>query len=189
MLKQLYIIGAAALALTTSVHAAAVKNVVSFTTEADNVTNVPSVVEMLSTEAPLDGPKVIPVNSTTFDWWYFDAVSEDASQSLTINFYSAPYSALGFGAELDTLNFVHISGNFPNKTMFVAAVPAQDSYVSTVGNGSSGYWTGSGLSWSGSPNLREYIVQAEDLGSGFSGTVKLRSVMKPQNHLLCLLLY
>ncbi|KAJ5517843.1 hypothetical protein N7453_000265 [Penicillium expansum] len=167
MMKPLFILGAAAFAAA---------RYTGLTHEADTVANEPSVVEMLSTKAPFDGPKVIPVNASTFDWWYFDVVSEDASQSLTVNFYSAPHSALGFGAELDSINYVHVSGVFPNGTMFNSAVVAEDSYVRTVGDGSSGSWVGSGFSWSGSEDLLEYRIKAKDTGSGFSGSMSLRSV-------------
>src|SRR3954452_10827676 len=42
----------------------------------------------------LDGPKVRPNNATTFDWWYFDAVSKDGLSSIVVVFYLS--TDLGF---------------------------------------------------------------------------------------------
>lgn len=37
-----------------------------------------------STSDGLDGPKITPVNSTSWDWWYFDVVSADAQSSAVL---------------------------------------------------------------------------------------------------------
>ncbi|EEU33822.1 uncharacterized protein NECHADRAFT_89104 [Fusarium vanettenii 77-13-4] len=144
--------------------------------EHGTVTKGQSAVEMMSSGKPFDGPKVIPINSTTFDWWYFDVVAKDASQSLTVAFYTAPKTALAFLPELDTLNFVHVSGVFPNGTRFVSIIPAQDSQVRTVGDGSSGSWEGTGFSWQGSPTLDHYRIAANNASLGYKGYIKLKSV-------------
>ena len=43
--------------------------------------NVTSNVEFKYSGTGLDAPKVEPVNTTTFDWWYFDAVSSDLASA------------------------------------------------------------------------------------------------------------
>ena len=53
-----------------------------------------SKVQFISEEKGLDAPKVIPVNGSAYDWWYFDAVSEDQSHSVVVVFFAAP--AAGF---------------------------------------------------------------------------------------------
>ncbi|EXK75774.1 hypothetical protein FOQG_19461 [Fusarium oxysporum f. sp. raphani 54005] len=130
---------------------------------------------MISSRKPFDGPKVTPVNSTTFDWWYFDVVDKNASQSLTVAFYTASNTALAFLPKLGSLNFVHVSGILPNGTTFKSIIPAIDSPVRTVGDGSSGSWEGAGFSWKGSPSLDHYKIKANDASVGYKGVMKLKS--------------
>lgn len=144
--------------------------------EQDTVSKGQSTVELISSGKPFDGPKVTPINSTTFDWWYFDVVDKNASQSLTVAFYSASNTALAFLPELESLNFVHVSGILPNGTRFVSVIPAKDSPVRTVGEGSSGSWEGTGFNWKGSPSLDHYDIKANDASVGYKGVMKLKSV-------------
>ena len=44
-----------------------------------------SVTQYTSGPDAFDGPKVIPVNQTTFDWWYFDAVQEPGAAPMAAN--------------------------------------------------------------------------------------------------------
>ncbi len=184
-MKKINFLGglAATLQTATLTHAFHIPSLPGFdygrdiTAYSSSITDVPSSVEMTSTvDGPFDGPKVKPVNSTSFDWWYFDVVDEDASQSCTFAFYSTASSGLGFGPELESINWVHVSGAFSNGTRFDFVLPASTSVVATNGDGSAGSWDGSGISWVGTPDLLQYIVTAADPTTGVSGTMKLSSV-------------
>ena len=66
--------------------------------------NVVSNVVFKYSGAGLDAPKVKPVNTTTFNWWYFDAVSSDLASgdlsSVVVNFFDA--TGRGFEALSNT---------------------------------------------------------------------------------------
>lgn len=59
------------------------------------ITGQDSIAQYVSGTSGLDGPKITPVvNSTSYDWWYFDAVSNDASMGIVVVFYLS--TDLGF---------------------------------------------------------------------------------------------
>jgi hypothetical protein len=101
-----------------------------------------------STSDGLDGPKITPVNSTSWDWWYFDVVSGDAQSSAVIVFYAAPET--GFApAQAPPQHILQVS--FSLNILGYEEPTTIDSFaesvtVTTIGNGASGEWTGTGFS-------------------------------------------
>lgn len=119
-----------------------------------------------SSEYSFDGPKVGGVNSTSFDWWYFDAVSEDGMIGVTIIFlrtiiFGTSPSANSVQVSLRTNN-VKIDDSFSSNL----------STVTTNGFGASGTWTGLG-SFNGSADLSKYTVYL-NTGS-IKGSLTIRS--------------
>ncbi len=140
---------------------------------------VPSSVEFTYTGTSLDGPKVKPVNTTTFDWWYFDAVSVDLAKgdlsSIVINFYDATPG--GFEALTNTTTKLETSltGTFRNGSMFsVAGYPAA-AVVLTEGDSSAGRW-GEYSYWEGSWDLKRWKIAFEYEALGIKGSMLLESV-------------
>lgn len=71
--------------------------VVATTAKIDNVLSNGTVsVEMLSpSDITLDAPKIYgPANSTTYDWWYFDAASASTNAAVTVILYNAGVSGI-----------------------------------------------------------------------------------------------
>jgi hypothetical protein len=123
-----------------------------------------------------DGPKVHPISNGTYDWWYFDAVSSDGTEAVTVVFYAA--SASGFidaASEKDILN-VQILGTLANGTTLGAYVGATEAVVTTVGNSATGNWVESGCNFTGAHDLSGYEVTVNNPDLGISGTMKLKSV-------------
>lgn len=134
----------------------------------------------------LDAPKLNTINSSVFDWWYFDAVSEsNSAESLTVTFFTATANAFPWlpAAESSVL-IAYLWVSFANGTVFEEYVPAS---VALVGGGggddarwsSSGNWSasGSGFSWAGlGDDLSRYevIVSSEKLQ--VEGKLSLSSV-------------
>ena len=52
------------------------------------VSTLPTTALFTSSSFGFDGPKAHPINLTTYDWWYFDAVSADAMQSIVVVFFT-----------------------------------------------------------------------------------------------------
>ncbi|GKT48754.1 tyrosinase ustQ [Colletotrichum spaethianum] len=145
--------------------------------------NGTSTAEIISQAGNLDGPKLKPgVNDTTFDWWYFDAVSTTSkNESLTIVFYNSGPSSLGNpGGPLS----VQISGVLANGTTFVTAVDATGGTTveNDNNNGIFSIWNGAGASFAGTSlehDSPEYTVTVNNPAIGVNGTLNLRSLSPP----------
>ena len=128
-----------------------------------------------------DGPKVRPVNTTTFDWWYFDAVSSDLASgdlsSVVVTFYDATAGGFEALSETDTKLEVSISGSFKDGAPFgIDAFPAE-AVVVTTGESSQGIWGKYG-SWKASPNLKWWDIHFQDKKKGVKGSMTLESVCR-----------
>lgn len=119
----------------------------------------PTTAEFYSGSSPFfDGPKLDFINGSSFDWWYFDAVSSDGKTQLTITFFTTVATTLGFGADFGTTNFVSFLAAFPNGTQyqqfdFAGPVVIQEGRFGIRAN-----WTGTGFSFEGSRDLGFYRV-------------------------------
>jgi hypothetical protein len=120
--------------------------------------NTDVLVETVSSQSPFDGPKVNAMNSSSYDWWYFDAVSSDGKSGIQVVFLRGGFDIF----ELPQINNVIFTVVFPNGTSYNEVFPANISEVSTEGFGSSGNWPGSGFSFTGSPDLSTYCVQIDN---------------------------
>ncbi|EKV10217.1 Hydroxyneurosporene synthase [Penicillium digitatum] len=119
----------------------------------------------------LDAPQIDLINSSVFDWWYFDAVSEtNPDDSLVVTFFSSSAEAFPF---LDTnetsVLSVWLWASFANGTVFTDYVPATAATVTGLeaeGTNSSGEWSSTGFSWVAlTENLSQYeiIISSEKL--------------------------
>ncbi|RFU32394.1 hypothetical protein B7463_g3899, partial [Scytalidium lignicola] len=107
--------------------------------------NGTSIANYISTANGLDGPQLSSVNSSVYDWWYFDAVSPDLKTSITIVFYTALASGFPSLPDLPETTVVQISSSLPNGSTTSDFLPASEAIVSTTG--SSGSYRGAGASW------------------------------------------
>ncbi|OGM42805.1 hypothetical protein ABOM_008984 [Aspergillus bombycis] len=133
-----------------------------------------------SCDNAFDSPKVQAVNASTYDWWYFDAIGTDGVSSLAVVFFlEANKSGFTVTENFTNLDFVQISGTFPNGTGFSEFLFADSAIVSTMGDGSSGLWNGTGVSWAGTPELSDYFLTIDASHLGFKGTFSMHSVAPP----------
>ncbi|OBT38732.1 hypothetical protein VE00_11002 [Pseudogymnoascus sp. WSF 3629] len=136
----------------------------------------PSKGQFVSSASGLDSPKVIPINASAYDWWYFDAVSDDAQESIVIVFYTV--SAAGFpgGSSPTSVNSVGINAQFRNGTSFSVFIPATSATIVTVENGTSGHFRGTGCAWISAPNMARYLITVDSPNYGVQGTFQLESI-------------
>lgn len=124
--------------------------------KADLVTNttvIGDVPIVTTAESLFDGPMVGGINATSFEWWYFDAVSQNGEQEITVVFYRSQL----FRA-LPEINYVEVAIVWPNGTTSLYEFGADSSSVTTAGYGASGVWNGTGLSFTGTSTLSEYTI-------------------------------
>ena len=128
--------------------------------------------------------QVRPVNSSTYDWWYFDAVSSDVANgdlsSVVVVFYDATPGGFEALSNKTTKLETSITGSFKDGTPFgISAYPAE-AVVITEGDTSTGKW-GDYASWCGSPDLKRWEIRFDDEKYGVSGSMRIESV----RHLVC----
>jgi hypothetical protein len=86
---------------------------------------------------PFESPKLLVLNSTTFEYWYFDSVSADGTSGAVINFYRDPVLAyLGQGNLRVMIDAVWSNGTRFSHTVFV-----DDSCVTVCGRETTGVWS------------------------------------------------
>ncbi|KAL4957610.1 hypothetical protein BDW69DRAFT_200454 [Aspergillus filifer] len=154
----------------------------------DHAVNAPSKAQFISNDTAFDGPKVVPVNASTWDWWYFDAVQispNSADQaSVVATFYNALpsgfdplaiYAARGF----TSLSLGEVVVTWPNGTRHVFMFNSTEARITTVGDGAVGVWEApeGDASFKGSEDMRVYEVTLES--EIVSGRIVLQSIAPP----------
>ncbi|KFY46509.1 hypothetical protein V495_02405 [Pseudogymnoascus sp. VKM F-4514 (FW-929)] len=140
----------------------------------------PSEALMVSDGSALDGPKLTPGNNaTTFDWWYFDAVSTNGASAVVMVFYLSTDLGFPFVPPLSTLS-VDIFATFDDGSLVFLPLnnlpyKAGQATVTTDGDGASGNWQGTGFSFEGSPDLSTYKVMVDSPILAIKGTLELKS--------------
>ncbi|KFY46544.1 hypothetical protein V495_02397 [Pseudogymnoascus sp. VKM F-4514 (FW-929)] len=134
-------------------------------------------VQFTSCPSQADGPRIDKLGLSTFDWWYFDAVSTDGSQAFTVIFFTS--SAIGFSFDffsaVDPLNVWVFATFGDGSPASVFPVPAVSVTTTTNGDGASGDWHGSGISFKGESDLSSYVVKLDNPVIGLTGTFTLKS--------------
>ncbi|CZR53415.1 uncharacterized protein PAC_03293 [Phialocephala subalpina] len=133
----------------------------------------PITADFTSSHLGLDGPKLSAVNSTSFDWWYFDVVSTDRKSSLVVVFYTALPSAFPFLPASTDVTTVGIYIGFPNGTTTSTYLGASEAIVSTDAQGSTGNFVGTGAGWAGAEDDSVYEVLINSPSNGIFGSFNL----------------
>jgi hypothetical protein len=137
-----------------------------------------SVAQFISGSTGLDGPKVTPNNGTSYDWWYFDAISAENNCSIVIVFYIATNMGFPFLLPGSALS-IDFFATFENGTTIFFPInnqPSGETIVMTDGNGSAGYWNSTGAQWVGSANMSNYVITINSPTLGIKGSLLLNSV-------------
>ena len=147
----------------------------------NTITTGESTAQYISGASGLDGPKVTPsINATTYDWWYFDALSSDASMGIVVVFYLSTDLGFPFVPPGSALS-VDIFATFEDGSLVflpLSDIPgdAGSATITTNGDGASGVWEGTGFQFQGAPDLSSYTVTIDNPTLGISGTLDLKSV-------------
>lgn len=133
------------------------------------------VVERLSVDGNLDGPKIqTSANRSSFDFWYFGAVSSSNTAGVIVTFFNT--AELGHDKPLS----VQVSGSFPNGTLFSGeALATSNAVVNTCSGGIAGIWGETGASFRGTDLQKanvEYDILLDMASIGIKGNVVLKSV-------------
>jgi len=135
--------------------------------------NGTSTIQFTGQEFDFDGPKVDFFNQSAFQWWYFDVVSDDLSQSIVVIFFTNGPGATG--APALPFNIAEANIQLPNGTMANVGAAATALEINTIIEGSSGSMNGSGYSWAGLPDLSYYGITIDDPINDLHGTIEIYS--------------
>ncbi|KAK6069258.1 hydroxyneuurosporene synthase domain-containing protein [Seiridium cupressi] len=139
-----------------------------------------------------DAPKVQPINSTAYDWWYFDIVSSSQNNdtaglpSFVVVFYTA--TAGGFTPLIslaqngyNSMDLVQITAGYGNGTTFEASLNGTQATLTTCGDFTRGAFVGDAgaANFSGSSDLSFYIVTIHAPEMGIVGSLELKSIAPP----------
>lgn len=124
----------------------------------------------------MDAPKLDFINSSTFDWWYFDAVSPDAKTQVSILAGTGDTKTYGFPFSLGSSTWAFVTAILPNGTIFEAPLIATQAEIEVAGDGSLGNFNGTRFSWSGKSDLSRYSVKFDNPAAGLVGTIEIKSV-------------
>ncbi|EKM52086.1 uncharacterized protein PHACADRAFT_128256 [Phanerochaete carnosa HHB-10118-sp] len=138
-------------------------------------------VQLTSSTLGFDAPKTLPINGSSFDWWYFDVVSEDLDYSLVLVFFAATANGLWKGLpELPASVWVDGQISAPDGPAHNFIADSNDLIVMTMANGSSGTLNGTGWGWAGLPDMSYYELIIDDPEAGVQGTVTFESTTPAQ---------
>jgi hypothetical protein len=136
-----------------------------------NVSNDNAVAQFTSDFFGPDALKISPITPTVNGWWYFDAVDENLEGEVDVFLYYSP----GLALNLSTVS-VSIAAHFANGTAFDATAIAESAVITTDEYGSSGEFTGTGVSWTGAPCNKLYEIRLNSPELGVSGCITLEAV-------------
>jgi hypothetical protein len=137
----------------------------------------PSTAQFSFHSEELDAPELSLVNSSTWEWWYYDVVAPDQTSSFVMAFFSAPSPGFTFlPPGLGSMDVVGVWGTFPNGTAFTNYAPASQVTITQSGSSSIGNWEGTGVNWSGAGDGSSYVVTFDSPVLGVKGTLSLQSV-------------
>lgn len=134
----------------------------------------------------LEKPQISKVTSTSFDWWYFDAISStNPHESLTVTLFSASATAFPWlDSTEDSVLIAYLWATFANGSSFADYVPAtlasvsgEEAAAAATAAASAGQWKGTGFSWNAiGDNFENYEVIVQSQEMGVYGTFRLESV-------------
>ncbi|KAL2784732.1 hypothetical protein BJX66DRAFT_329778 [Aspergillus keveii] len=139
-----------------------------------------------SSNSSFDGPKVSPINSTTWTDWYFEAVESPTpgreQASIVIAFYTATPGGFdllsGFASEgYTSTTLAEAEVTWRNGTTETFIFNATEARITVVGDGASGVFGEDDNTWAsfaGSPDMDFYRVDLQS--AGISGSMTMRSI-------------
>lgn len=131
--------------------------------------------QWISTSNYLDAPKLSAVNATSGQWWYFDVVS-NANESVIVVFFASTNASFPALGPVDGVDTVTVEGTFANGTIWGYEFTASEAVVTSVGNGASGVWKGTGTSFTGTPDLSRYSIAINSHAAGIKGSITFDAV-------------
>jgi hypothetical protein len=132
--------------------------------------------EFISHQA-VDAPKHSAINSSVWDWWYFDIVSSDLHEAIVITFDLGTATGI-IGGGFGTVPYVAAFPSWSDGFNGFNSYPASEAIITTdLQQSSSGFWKGAGLSWNAPSGTSFYELEWDS--PDIKGTLKFVSRAPP----------
>ncbi|KIK50772.1 hypothetical protein GYMLUDRAFT_65144 [Collybiopsis luxurians FD-317 M1] len=148
------------------------------------IQNGSTISQYISSSYRLDDSKVLNINSTVFgEVWYFDVVSSKSpDHALVVAFLaSATDSGYASSTAVSSILSAQVAVRAGNN-IYAEANLANYAELQTLGIGTSGFWNGTGCSFSASKDLSRMTIDLSD-PFDITGSIILESIAPP--HLPC----
>ncbi|KAL4810354.1 hypothetical protein BDV18DRAFT_130823 [Aspergillus unguis] len=142
-------------------------------------------VQWISGPSGFDAPKNRPQNTTSYDWWYFDTVSEPDARgeqpSFVATFYNTgpdgfdPLRSLFPNGSYPSSNFVQLDLTWPNGTIENWFLIAGEAVITVEGDGASGNFSNTGCSFEATPDMSQYVITVNAPQKGIVGSMSIIS--------------
>ncbi|EXK80216.1 hypothetical protein FOQG_15230 [Fusarium oxysporum f. sp. raphani 54005] len=113
--------------------------------------------------------QVYKPNSTSYEWWYFDAVSDDLKSSVV---FQPDWNYANETAPLT----VRMSFSFEDNSTSSLTFPGPEVYFSTVGHGVSAIAKDGSFSWVAKPDMSAYSMELKYPEHNITGRIHYQSV-------------
>ncbi|KAK7061236.1 Hydroxyneurosporene synthase [Favolaschia claudopus] len=130
-------------------------------------------VDYIAKDTHFNAPHMHPVNSSSYDLWYWDAVSTDPSSnaSVVIAFFDVAPGTFPIPPLEGTNLIATIATTFANGSLTFVSLPATSATVIAQGQGVNGDWHGTGLHFTYDPASGAYDVHVDAPEHGVKGVV------------------
>jgi hypothetical protein len=146
----------------------------------------PMTVQVSSNSFAFSSPKLSAVNSTSFEWYWFDVVSSDLSASLVVIFFTASPLAFPLFGPIPSDVSLAVTAKLPNGSVFFSEVPASEGYVASggvFGQGAVGDWVDASAKFASTRDGDAWIVNVDtttlDPVSGIKANIVLKGRAPP----------
>ncbi|WWC67197.1 uncharacterized protein I206_101104 [Kwoniella pini CBS 10737] len=140
-----------------------------------NIIEGPVSIETQVGQGSYDRAYIQTHNESSYEWWYFDAISSDGKSSIVL-ISLVTLSELGQGTELQGQIVTPEGEIFSNRSDYG---PEGKLWVSTKGDGSSGIIGNGDFTWIGQPDLSQYVLNVNWPEKEMTGTITLISNASP----------
>ena len=176
-------------ALVVLLHAVAVESL-SFPRQHPQVQIIPNVpsqhsvtAQWISSAHTLDNPKLSAVNETSGEWWYFDVASAGKANLVIVVLFHNQHHFPFARSDSEYQSGIESQGRLRTARSSERAFLRPMLLPQVWGDGTSGVWEGTGVSWAGTPDMSGYIVTINNPEYGVKGSLTLKSVSSVlQNH-------
>lgn len=143
---------------------------------------VPATAQFESSTLAFSSAKIPSANDTSFEWYWFDAVSSDLSTAVVVIFFIATPLAFPLLGPVPSVVSVAVTAKIPNGSVYFSEVPASEASIASggvLGQGAVGEWVAGSGDFASTMDNSAWKVNVDttalDQTSGIKANIILKS--------------